>query len=125
MVCQAIPIRFWFTGLIGLAIFLSSIVLPQEAGFKADHHSVSVVRSDSVSIDSDVPDLSFTNGTNTSVDLESHHSELIEESEEKIFASIAFPDSAFLSPWSTHSKVRTRIVSAYVRFSEVSLPLRC
>ncbi|MBI1323346.1 hypothetical protein GC170_09185 [bacterium] len=125
MVCPTIPIRCWFTGLIGLAIFLSSILVPQDSGNEARHQTVSVVRSGHAAIHVDVAELAFTNDTNSSAVLESHHSELIEETEEKFFDSIAFPVSAFLSEWNTHSKTQIRVVSAYVRLSEVSLPLRC
>lgn len=125
MVCPKIAIRCWLSALIGMAILFSSLLMPQSASFEGEHYLESSVHSVVGSIDSDGSGVAFSNGTHTSAILESHHSELIEETEEKFFDSIALPVSSYISAWSTHTKSQARVASANAMRSAVSLPLRC
>lgn len=125
MVCPTIANRCWLSALIGMAIVVSSLLTPQKAAYEGDVHLKSCVSSDVRGLDSDIPDLAFSNESHTIPILESHHSELIEESEEKFFVSIALPVSTFISAWSAHSKLQVKFVSSNGLRSTVSLPLRC
>ena len=125
MVCPKIAIRCWLSALIGMSILFSSLLMPQSASFEGDNYLEASVHSDLGSIDSNVSGVAFSNETNSSAILESHHSELIEETEEKFFDSIALPVSSYISAWSTRSKSQARFASSNSIRSALSLPLRC
>ncbi len=125
MVRSTLAIRCLFTVLIGFAVFSFSPISSHDVGFDhnagleaATHDVISgmtIARSHS----------DFTSGSDTITSLESHHSELIEESEEKTFDSLALPQPAeFVYPV-IPGKIEIRLTSCHPSLSMVSLPLRC
>jgi len=125
VVRSTLAIRCLFAVLIGFAVFSFSSIPSHVEGFDRNAglettaqdvlSGMSIVRSHS----------DFTSGSDTLASLESHHSELIEESEEKIFDSLDLPQPAeFVYPVRP-GKIEIRLTTCHLSLSVVSLPLRC
>ena len=125
MAGSTLSIRCWFAVLVGFVFSFSAIPSASQLSFDPDPRTETVADSAFVVFEAVAPQLSFTNGTQPAAVLESHHSELIEESEEEVYESYDFPLPPFFATSGKCSKVHSSMISASATRSTVTLPLRC